>query len=450
MGQDRIIYNFFKKHFDDLLREGNLFFIFDSFDEIPAVMDAPEEESVVHLYAKALDDFLHASHKSKGLVSSRPYRAPKVFMGQRLTIRPLSFDRVKKALERYLVEKRQLAREIWGLLLRDREDLLRVIQTPFYLALLARYVENLGKLPNQQYELFEAFVVNRAESDEERLRSLSLTPNTLLEAASRLAYEMTAAPNVGLETRLDQLPTLTTEWGNEKLRSLMEALRFSKLGKISTETIDGHPIFSFVHRRFHEYFVARYLRQKPGMIPFRALLADNRWRETLVLLCEVLPKDQLTEIIDIAKTALMAGVSSTHDTEEYHKAVETMRFLKDGFRSRVDDLPDEVRALVTQFIAKQFEIEILERKLYQRLLSRPVDVEALVNLIAGYLADDSMRESLVKEKPSDIFTLVKVLNPPLRRSFLYNNLLIRKLINPDTKMHFSEIARHFRRGNLLD
>lgn len=112
-GQDRTIYDFLEGNFDNLLNQGVFFFLFDAFDEIPAVLDAQEHETIVHQYAQAIDRFVHALHGGRALVASRPYRAPSVFVGEKLTIRALSDKRVKKALGRYLMQKPGLSGRLW-------------------------------------------------------------------------------------------------------------------------------------------------------------------------------------------------------------------------------------------------------------------------------------------------------------------------------------------------
>ena len=109
--KDRSVYDFIDKHFERMLNDGNFFFLFDSFDEIPSVMDVQEDKRIVQNYAKALDGFIH-SYRCKGLVSSRPYRAPKVLIGQKMIIRPLSDKRIKNALYTYLQEP-SLADQLW-------------------------------------------------------------------------------------------------------------------------------------------------------------------------------------------------------------------------------------------------------------------------------------------------------------------------------------------------
>lgn len=357
--QDRTIQEFLDKNFEQMLKNGVFFFLFDSFDEIPAVMDAQEEQNVVRQYAEAMDSFLHSHHQCRGLVSSRPYRAPKIFMGQRMTIRSLSHKRIKKALYNYMGQEMVLADQLWQELVQSREDMMYIAQNPFYLGLLARYAKENQKLPDCHYDLFEHFVQTRAHTDAERLRHLGLTPAELVERASILAFAMTKTPHVGLEVNVDHVREVTnvlnetSGWDPNMVEPLLNALAYSKLGRISQEEPGNPGEFSFVHRRFHEYFCARYLRQNPNIAPFESLAADDRWREILVLLCEVLPREHLTRIFDTARSALTAGIKADSGSIEHRKAIETIRFLRDGFRSRIDDLPIDIREMCSKFIQRQ-------------------------------------------------------------------------------------------------
>jgi hypothetical protein len=397
-GQDRTIHDFLDTNFEQMLSRGEFFFLFDSFDEIPAVMDAQEEQNIVRQYAKSLDDFLHAPHRCRGLISSRPYRAPKVFVGQRMTIRPLSYSRIEKALYRYFIQNRLLARQIWLELVQQRDDLLHVIQIPFYLALLARYAKERQQLPGRHYELFEHFVCSRAQADEQRLRVFGLTPANLIEQGSVLAFAMTQTPHVGLEASVQQIQGTLTDWHGERVQSLLDALCYSKLGKMTREGPENSQVFSFVHRRFQEYFSARYLRQQPNSAPVEDLVSDNRWREVLVLLCEVLPNQQLSAILDVSRLALSSGIHAVPGTDDHRRAVEALRFLRDGFRSRLGDLPNDIRVLCSEFIRQQFERgDLLDQK---RALEgvNLADGESASSLLEAALTSDSawLRETALR------------------------------------------------------
>jgi hypothetical protein len=181
-----------------MMDKGLFFFLFDSFDEIPAIMDAQEDAEPVKAYALALNRFLHGMHGCRGLVASRPYRAPKIFVGQRMTIKPLSVKRIRSALEKYLTHHSHLAKRIWQDLICERDDLLYIASNPFYLNLIARYVADTRRLPVRQYDLFEHFVQSRVYVDEERLRSFGLAPEETVNKASILAYTMSSTSDIGL------------------------------------------------------------------------------------------------------------------------------------------------------------------------------------------------------------------------------------------------------------
>jgi len=396
--QDRTIHDFLNINFEKMLKDGNFFFLFDSFDEIPAVMDAREEQEVVRKYAMALDRFLHSQHRCRGLVGSRPYRAPKTFIGQRMTIRPLSNKRIKNALSKYMGQDLVLAAQLWQELLKTREDMLYVAQNPFYLGLLARYAKEKQKLPENNYDLFELFIQTRAKTDENRLRQFGLTPDELIEQASNLAFTMTRTPHI-LEADISQIREITSGAISPSIiEPLLHALTYSKLGRLSREEPGKPRIFSFVHRRFHEYFCARYLKQNPDIAPFENLAADDRWREILVLLCEVLPCNLLTRIFDTSRSALTAGINSYSGSIEHRKAIETIRFLRDSFHNRVDDIPNDVRVLCSKFINKQLESgNLLDKKRAIEGVSI-VDNSSIHSILKPALTDDSawLRDTAIK------------------------------------------------------
>ena len=402
--QDRTIHEFLDKNFEQMLKNGNFFFLFDSFDEIPAVMDAQEEQKVVHQYAEALDRFLHSQHQCRGLVSSRPYRAPKIFMGQRMTIRPLSHKRIKKALYKYMVQEMALADRLWQQLIQNRDDMLYIAQNPFYLGLLARYAKENQELPDRHYDLFEHFVQTRAHTDEERLHHLGLTPDELVERASILAFAMTQTSHIGLEVDVDHVREVTISfnetsgWDPNMVEPLLNALAYSKLGRISQEEPGNPGDFSFVHRRFHEYFCARYLKQNPNIAPFENLAADDRWREILVLLCEVLPVEHLTMIFDTARSVLTPGINADSGSIEHRKAIEVIRFLRDGFRSRIEDLPIDIRVMCSKFIQRQLESgHLLDQKRAIEGVSIADDESAPAILESALTSDSAwLRETAIR------------------------------------------------------
>ena len=167
--------------------------------------------------------------------------------------------------------------------------------------------------------------------------------------------------NIGLSAKIDQITEITGNfseedgWEQDKIASLLDALSYSKLGRILQEEVGKPKVFSFVHRRFHEYFCARYIKQQLTTAPIERFAEDDRWREVLVLLCEVLPAENLETILELIKSSLNKGEKSESGSIEHKKAIETIRFLRDGFRSRINDIPQDIRLLCSNFIKEQFQ-----------------------------------------------------------------------------------------------
>jgi len=412
-GHDHLINQFLEKHFDRMLDDGNFFFLFDSFDEIPAVLDHGEDARIVRGYADALNRFLHTLHACRGLVASRPYRAPKIFIGQRMTIKPLNHKKIKLTLRKYLANNSPVSKTVWQELISTRDDLLGLISNPFYLGLLARFASEHEHLPSRRYDLFENFITNRVEWDEERLLAFGLNSKTTLELASTLAFLMLKTPNIGLESDLNEILSVIAAnksggLSKSNVENLMRALSYSKLGGL-TNALDGSNKFSFVHRRFHEYFCARFLRDTPESAPMETAFADNRWREVLVLLCEVLPKEQLGTVFSNSLEIIKSGLDSSSNKNQHQAAIENLRFLKDAFRSRVEEIPDNLRQESAKFIENQFIVGNLldqKRSIEGMVIaddnSIPSLFEAALNSSSRWLRETALRSGQLARKPTNM------------------------------------------------
>lgn len=418
--KDRAVNEFLKIHFDSILNQQGFFFIFDSFDEIPAILDAYEEAEIIQKYADALERFIHGPHGCKGVLSSRPYRSPKVFSARKLTIRQLSNDRIKLALNNYLVEEPQICEGITRELLSLRDDLLHLVRNPFYLGLLARFIHENHALPSKQYELFDNFISARMQADIERLDGFEYTPSLLNTACSELAYAMLAASNVGLEAPIERVhEALNTrkiekKWTWSEVQNLVQILAYTKLGRI-TDGANDVTLFSFAHRRFHEYFAAVYVGQQLEMIRLEQFAADNRWREVLVLLCEVLPARHLYSLFDLVRFNLETETNSTAG-QTRRIIVETLRFLRDGFRSRSHLLPKDIRQATTTYIERQLlsQTNVLQAKRSLECLqiadpsSLPFLLEMSLSSSSEWLKETALRSCYYLPRlPESLQTLIR-------------------------------------------
>lgn len=367
-GQDRTTRQFIDKNFHKMLMDGNFFFLFDSFDELPAVLDSGEEESETQKYAETFDRFLHSPHGCRGIVASRPYRAPKIFIGDRLSLRSLSDQKIKETIFSYLIQDRELARKLVDELFLRRDDLLQIARNPFYLSLLVSYTRSSKGYPQRQFDLFDHFIRVRTAEDADRIDHLGFSPAVLIEASGHLAYAMFNSQVVGLEINVNEISQLLQEtfptgnWTAERTANLIGALKFSKIGKI-TDGGNDFSSFSFVHRRFHEYFCAVFLQNNREELPISEIVSENRWREVLILLCEILSPEQLTDVFSLADEILTKTVHANPSIKERRDSIEIVKLLKDGFKSRVYILPVQLRKKAEDVLLEQFQSgNLLDKK----------------------------------------------------------------------------------------
>jgi hypothetical protein len=111
---------------------------------------------------------------------------------------------------------------------------------------------------------------------------------------------------------------------------------------LTRAVLSGHDSarFSFIHRRLNEYFVARKLRNHPESITLDAIPTDSRYRDALVLYCEVGATEDVQKIARFCWTQIVAVADKTtlSSTDQHLRAVHCLRFLSDAFRARPDCL----------------------------------------------------------------------------------------------------------------
>ena len=202
---------FLQACYDRYLEDGNLFFVFDSFDELPQVLDAPDHSDTHRLVCEAFDRLFTADlHRCRVMLASRPFRAPSGIQGTRLSIRPLTEPQVRQLvagrLTHYGVDPDDLVRRVFA----DRPEFAPLLRNPFYAELLADYARRVGgTLPKSAFDLFDQFVTSRLDGDQARVQEKYDVSVADLRAAARLlGHEMFAADR-GLE--------VDTAWAVDRL-----------------------------------------------------------------------------------------------------------------------------------------------------------------------------------------------------------------------------------------
>jgi|SRR5271157_1712919 len=156
-GYSPFVDQFMEEYFDRMLDRGRFFFLLDSFDEIPSVLDVSEGSWLIKHLSDLVTEFFVGQDAGRGLVASRFYRRPKLNTRESATfeIRPFSDIRIHEALMRSGKLREETIEELFA----NRSELVPVARNPFSAALIRMYAENRGgELPDNQLEMYESYV----------------------------------------------------------------------------------------------------------------------------------------------------------------------------------------------------------------------------------------------------------------------------------------------------
>jgi hypothetical protein len=321
---------FLNEWYESMLEHGRFFFLLDSFDEMPAVLDCDDASPKIKEISRAFDRFFHDIHNCRGVLASRRFRQPRGFRGRRLSIRPFKEAQIRDAMARWLIgqalDRDELIRQIFR-----RPDLTPAIRNPFLADLITHYViHNHGTLPPSQFAIYDRYIHQRLEDDATELKELSIDPEVLIEAAMVIAWAMYNTPDIGLDVDLNRLRTLVQLTDFDTTISALRITRIARIGGVRSQN------FSFVHRRFAEFFVVRAMMMGAREVPLEAIPEDSRWRDCMVVYCGVAPEDKVRPVADFCWSIIKHHSSDFDDVQTYkaRPAIHSLRFLRDAFLGR--------------------------------------------------------------------------------------------------------------------
>lgn len=96
-----------RENWADYRNRGIWFFLFDSFDEIPAVLHAEKGSPVTKEYAEAIRKFLEGMGECRGILASREFKGPDSLPWKKFRILPLTSSK-----QRELVANAFLSQEL--------------------------------------------------------------------------------------------------------------------------------------------------------------------------------------------------------------------------------------------------------------------------------------------------------------------------------------------------
>ncbi len=337
-GKDVFADQFLKKYFDKMMETGRLFIILDSFDEIPMVLDEKENSWLIDKLSEVIYYTLAGANNSRGILSSRFFRRPtnKFVAKTKLIIRPFTDEKISTTLRKSININEELVRKLFN----KQKELIPVARNPFANSLIANYAsENDNRLPNNQAELYEDIIYRRLKVCEEKIIESKISIQEVLDFAESVSSMMFQSYLYGLEMPIKDIKELLPSKKVDEIITILEYARIARVGRGRLGT------FSFVHRRFNEYFVSKRLLSKSDSIPKVAIPHDSRWRDALVLYCEIAPYEAAKEIANFCWQEIKKIRDGNLDLSEdnsniYVQSMHCLRFLIEAFRSRKECLVD--------------------------------------------------------------------------------------------------------------
>lgn len=357
-----------KDHWDDYRERGIWFFLFDSFDEIPEVLHAPTESTVIRKYAEAIRQFLEGMSSCRGVLASREFKGPNALSWQKIRILPLHEIRQEQLIENSFLEPNQ--KSIVHLHMASNKSSLR--NNPLFLTLLCRYVKDNNQPPINDHDLLSGHIDRLARRDEDYIqRKYGLTSGQLIEGAIKIAVLFAENRSLSLaptQTEIAaELPSKFIPGGN--LENMLSALQDVKIGRSDVqEARAGDRRFTFSHRRYQETLFVRHLARTVNYLTPYELLTDTRWREYSVTLLqtqnlatiEPMMIEAARLIEEYAANSVKVSIIQEFggDLEYFNwkddPAVSLLSILQEGLERRLNDIPEILSYQIGQLLCPRW------------------------------------------------------------------------------------------------
>jgi NACHT domain len=394
---DRFVDEFLESEFDRGLQDGRWVFLFDSFDEIPAVLSSTEADVVIQQYSQAISDFLGGLNSCRGVVASRFYRGPSQAGWQKFRILELSSERQEDLVDRALLTT-AVAIRLRGDLTLASDDIRSMAKNPMLLGLLCEHMRLGNDFPSLAYEVFEKYFGYRFKRDAERvMQRFDLAVDAIQREAEQLAFAMASSPVLGLSPSRKLLHSTLGQmgfrWSERKLGRLLDALEYMKIGRSDRDGVaSDERQFTFSHRRFQEYFATCVVIRSPEAISPRQLLLDARWRETAVVLCQTGRPEAIHLLLEEANSIVSNAATEIQRSARFiwpDGVLHVLSILQAGFGASKREIPEQLRKASAEVVG---EATVRGNLLDQKFALEVAGVapqETLLSLIRNALQLDS-------------------------------------------------------------
>jgi hypothetical protein len=393
---DRDIDSFLDEYFDKGMREGSWLFLFDSFDEIPAILSSVEADEVIGSYAEAIADFLGGMNTCRGVIASREFRGPRRLPWPRFRILPLSKPRQINLINKLSMPS-EIEQQVRADLFSANAEIREMSTNPMFLALLCEHVSSGNAFPENAHALFERYVVSRLERDSDRIyRRYQIHPATLRLVAEAVAFCMSADDHLGLNPTRDALSIALTRHNFDirvPLAKSLDALEYLKLARAEQQQLPGESAsFTFAHRRFQEYFATCALLEDSTRVEPERLMLDGNWREAAVVLFQTQSLTTLEPILKVAEEFLSQAIQSLSTSTSFQwpsGAWHLLSLLQDGFAGKREALPKQIKDEAGSILSAAVDSKSRLDQKWALQVAGVASEDVLLNLIREAMASSS-------------------------------------------------------------
>lgn len=353
-----------RENWADYRERGIWFFLFDSFDEIPAVLHAEKGNPATKEYAEAIRKFLEGMGACRGILASREFKGPESLPWKKFRILRLTSSKQQELVANAFLSQDQERAVLRHLAIHESS----LANTPLFLTLLCRYVKEASTTPKNDYELLSLQIERLAQRDPLYLqKTYGLTPAQLLAGAQRIARLFAEESSLGLAPTIDQVEAVLerADVPGGEIQRFVAAMVDSKIARADVaNAVPGDRRFAFAHRRYQEALFVRHLVDQPGYLSGYELLTDPRWREYAVTLLETQPVEALRDMFDAAVQLLDKEIATQRREDSLiplkgfcgyfewtSEAAEMLSLLQEGLSRRVTSIPSVLAGRVEKFLA---------------------------------------------------------------------------------------------------
>jgi len=419
-----------RNNWEDFKFRGIWFFLFDSFDEIPAVLHAPTGSSVIRDHAEAIRQFLEGLGNCRGVLASREFKGPDSLPWQRLRILTLIASRQNLLIDNSFLEQEQ--KEMVRRHLAASGSALGA--NPMFLTLLCRYVKEVGRTPANDHDLLSGHMDLLSTRDSDYIgRKYGFAPDTLIQGAVQLAVLFGISPQLSLAPSQADISSAIESSGIEikDLINLLAALVDIKILRSDVqEAKRGDQRFTFSHRRYQETLFVRFLAERPSFLSPNLLLTDSRWREYAVTLLQTQDQEVIEPLIEESCRLLASYETNQPRTEivqvvggglgyfnwEGDASASLLSLLQEGLARRLAFVSPELSAQIDSLLSVRWEQgDIHDRAMVIKLgglLSQPILKKYLLKAIDS--SSEQMRSlaflqsTFIMEMPQGIANWVRL------------------------------------------